>query len=450
MKNIIFKGFIFCITFIIGFSACAPNASTIYTSSPKASTSSFQNSPTTNISTVNPLTSVTTPLPTQPASKPPTSSPLPSLVLPTLRFPLIQYSSIQVWSWGSSVSEVPGQGVSSHTPQLLNNFNDVTVISGGYSHVLAIKKDGTIWGWGENTFGQAASIMENEIGIPTQVKNISGPVDIGAGYSHSIALMSDGTVFTWGANDHGQLGNATTVSSRSPVNVVNLNSVVAIAVGQDTNLALKKDGTVWGWGEGGNGQLGTAAPGNINSKPVQINGLSSIIAIAIGNVTSLALKSDGTVWAWGLNNRGQLGDGTTKSSTIPLSVSGLTGIKAIAVGLYFCLALKNDGTVWGWGDDAYAELGNGIISNSPVFNPVQVSGLTSVSQICAGFAHGLAIKNDGSLWAWGYNDNGQLGVGNNNTSSIPIKVSGVSKVAGVTAGQRTNGALDYTLALCGQ
>ena len=209
----------------------------------------------------------------------------------------------------------------------------------------------------------------------------SSPVKaIAGGFTHTIALKTDGTVWTWGSNEFGKLGDGTTTQRTTPVQVNGLTNVAAIAGGYSHTIALKTDGTVWTWGNNNNGQLGDGTQTQ-RIAPVQVSGMTNVAAIAAGYSHSLALKTDGTVWTWGNNNDGQLGDGTQTQSVSPVRVSGLTNVKAIATGYYLTadimyqhshsLALKNDGTVWTWGDNAYGQLGDGTTTQRS--SPVQVS-----------------------------------------------------------------------------
>jgi alpha-tubulin suppressor-like RCC1 family protein len=253
---------------------------------------------------------------------------------------------------------------------------------------------------------------------------------IAAGNFHSLALKNDGTVWTWGSNSLGQLGNGNYADSNVPVQVSNIAGVVAIAGGDAHSLALKNDGSVWSWGDNLGGQLGNGTSILKSNVPVQVSSLTGVIAIAAGAYHSLALKNDGTVWAWGDNGFGQLGNGTNiVKSNVPVQVSSLTGVIAIAAGTYHSLALKNDGTVWAWGYNNYGQLGNG--SNIFYSNvPVQVSSLTGVIAIAAmGSSHSLALKNDGTVWAWGANGYGQLGIGNYTDKNVPVQVTGMCYVS---------------------
>ncbi len=173
-------------------------------------------------------------------------------------------------------------------------------------------------------------------------------------------------------------------------------------------LGLKSDGTVWAWGNNGSGRLGDGTTTDRHT-PVQVNGLSGVTAIAGGWHYTIAMKSDGTVWAWGYNDYGQLGDGTTTERHTPVQVSGLSGVVAIAGAQLHSLALKSDGTVWAWGENSAGQLGDGTTTSR--YTPVQVSGLSGVVAIAGGTSYSLALKSDGTVWAWGYNGNGQLGNG---------------------------------------
>ena len=185
-----------------------------------------------------------------------------------------------------------------------------------------------------------------------------------------------------------------------------------IACGAYHTIALKSDGTVWAWGANQAGQLGDGT--HIDNTdiihagiPVQVSSLSGVTAIAGGRDHTAALKSDGTVWAWGYNYYGQLGDGTTTNSYTPVQVSSLSGVTAIAGGYYHTIALKSDGTVWTWGNNDIGQLGDGTTNNR--LTPVQVSGLSGVTAIAGGYSHTIALKSGGTVWAWGYNKDGQLG-----------------------------------------
>ena len=286
---------------------------------------------------------------------------------------------------------------------------------------------------------------------------------IAAGHSHTVALKSDGTVWAWGSNLDGQLGDGTTIHRYSPVQVKGsggagfLTGVSAVAAGYSHTVALKSDGTVWAWGWNSRGQLGDGTGTNSNT-PVQVKGaggagfLDDVSAIAAGSEHTVALKSDGTVWTWGLNNRGQLGNGTDINSATPVQVRGsggagfLTGVSAIAAGFGHTVALKSDGTVWTWGHNTNGQLGDGTSGNENNRNtPVQVKGsggegsLTNVSVIAAGSYHTVALETyvGCTVWAWGNNPAGQLGDGTNGLAawkSSPVIVKGAGDESMLSGG----------------
>ncbi|WP_274648814.1 fibronectin type III domain-containing protein [Paenibacillus humicola] len=308
----------------------------------------------------------------------------------------------------------------------------ITMVSAGGGHTLALKRDGTVWAWGNNAYGQLGYGSATEGGTtPVQVQGLDSVTAIAAGGSHSLALKSDGTVWAWGENFYGELGDGTpegSSRSSSPVQVHNLSSVVAIAAGNEYSLAVKSDGTVWSWGLNTWGQLGDGSTTDRNV-PVQIQGLGSVIDVAAGDSHVLALKNDGTVWAWGINGDGELGDGTKTNHSSPVQVPHLDSVTAIASGSSHSLALKSDGTVWAWGRNYSGELGNGTKTSS--YSPVQVTNLGSVTAIAAGYTTGFALKSDGTVWAWGVNNFGQLGNGSTTDSSSPVQVSNLDSVSAI-------------------
>lgn len=306
----------------------------------------------------------------------------------------------------------------------------VTMVTGGPGHSLALKQDGTVWAWGSNEYGIDGSTTDHHY-TPVQVQGLDSVSEIAAGDSHSLVLKSDGTVWAWGRNWSGG------IASSSPVQVTDLSSVVTIASGSYHNLVTKSDGTVWAWGWNNHGGLGDGSTTE-RYTPVQVQGLGSVVDVAAGFLHSLALKSDGTVWAWGGNEYGQngvpggltFGDGTaTTYRHTPVQVQGLDSVVAISAGRWHSLALKSDGSVWAWGNNSSGELGDGSITTR--FTPVQVTNLGSVTAIAAGSSHTLAVKSDGTVWTWGHNYSGQLGDGSTTSSSSPVQVSELDSVSAI-------------------
>jgi alpha-tubulin suppressor-like RCC1 family protein len=356
--------------------------------------------------------------------------------------------SCTVAAWGSNGIGELGNGTTtaSLTPLEVSSLSGVTAIAAGIEHSLALRTDGTVWEWGANFFNEPEdpTLFSS---TPVQVSGLSDVTTIAGGGLHSLALRADGTVWAWGFGEWGQLGNGTTTSSSTPVQVSGLSDVTAIAAGADHSLALRTDGTVWAWGYNYEGQLGNGTTTH-SSVPVQVSGLTGVTAIAAGSAEgdhSLALRSDGSVWAWGGNARGQLGTGTTTNSSTPVQVNGLSEVTAIAAGTLHSLALRADGTMRAWGFNYFGQLGNGTTTDSTI--PVQVSGLSGVATIGAGHAYSFAVLTDGTLRAWGDNTSGQLGDGTTTTYPnptpypTPVQVIGLSGVTAIAAGNSHSLAL---------
>ena len=220
----------------------------------------------------------------------------------------------------------------------------------------------------------------------------------------------------------------------------------AIAAGSGFSLALDATGQVWAWGDNASGELGNGVGSSNNLTPLKIPGLTNVTALArlFGSRHAYAIKADGSVWGWGDNSYGQLGDGTTTNQNSPILTPGLTNVVAIAAGVRFSLALKTDGTVLAWGDNLFGQLGNGTTTNC--YTPGQVTGLSNVTAIAVGFLHALAVKTNGTVWAWGENDAGQLGNGSMTDSSLPVQAVGITNATAISA---SRGSASTTWAVCG-
>ncbi len=205
----------------------------------------------------------------------------------------------------------------------------------------------------------------------------------------------------------------------------------SVAAGATHSLLLRNDGTLWAWGGNTSGQLGDGTKTQ-RPRPVIIAGVTGIAAIAAGQTHSLALTADGHVWAWGSNTYGQLGDGTTTQNSLPRQVFGLDSVVAIAAGQDFSVALRQDGTVWAWGQNANGQIGDGTTTRRTT--PTAVGNLPNVSAIAAGASHAVALSSDGTLWAWGLNSNGQLGDGTLTQRTAPVHLSAPTGVTKVAAG----------------
>jgi alpha-tubulin suppressor-like RCC1 family protein len=373
------------------------------------------------------------------------------------RFSLALQANGTTWAWGDNTQGELGNGGTNQslTPLAqspcppppvgglgVSAFTGHVSASVANEFTLFAKSDGTVWGSGNNTYGQLGDGTQINQSSPVQAVNITGASSAAAGEYHSLAVTSAGSVWSWGYNAYGELGNGQTTNQSVPAAISGFTGAVAVAAGPYHSVVLKSDGTVWSFGYNDYGQLGNGTANN-SSSPVQVTGLTGVTAIAAGGQNgyafTLALRSDGTVWSWGYNGDGELGDGTTATRQSPVPVAGLTNVTAIAAGSYHSFALRSDGTVWAWGYDGQGQLGDG--GSAAESNIVRVNGLTNVIAIAAGERHGIAVRIDGTVWVWGLNTSGQLGNGNTNNSSVPIQVVGLTGALAVAGGS------DYTVAL---
>ena len=265
---------------------------------------------------------------------------------------------------------------------------------------------------------------------PEIVQNIGGIVSVSAGVSHALALKKDGTVWAWGKNWYGQLGDGSKNDPEYPIEVKGLKKIKEISAGFFHSLALAEDGTVWRWGGYGDSTTNFPIVYAVN-KPVEIQAPGKVIAVSAGGMYNVLLCDDGTVWACGYNTQRQLGTNRVFNEVldVPVQVEILSEIKAISAGGGFTLALKKDGTVWAWGNNESGVFGNGTFAtdvkmkNLDIKNePVEVSMLQNVVEISAGGSHAMAVTSDGGVWVWGSNDEGQLGDFADNKRCVPQRV----------------------------
>ena len=330
-----------------------------------------------------------------------------------------------VWTVGQNNEGQLGNGstIDSSTPVVVPGIADAVAVAAEFGNSAVLKRDGTVWIWGGSHGPMLGVALTTNSSIPVGVTGLSNVTAASAGYSHAVALKADGTVWAWGGNNKGALGDGSQVSRPTPSKVQGLSDVVSVAAQYDRSAALKADGTVWTWG--GRGQVEFAGDGSTSYpydlEPTMLTGLTGIQAIALGRYHTLALKSNGTVWTWGNNASGQLGNGTKIDNMVPSVVPGLTDVVAVAAGGDwiveagrwgggYSVALKKDGSVWAWGDNGFGQLGDGTYNNFST-SPVKVQVIGRVIAIAAGYSHTLALDSDGKLWAWGFNDRGQLGLG---------------------------------------
>ncbi|MEE1828537.1 hypothetical protein PUR61_41180 [Streptomyces sp. BE20] len=369
---------------------------------------------------------------------------------------------LRLRAWGLNTSGQLGDGTKTQrlTPTSVvglsgAELNDVaaggTGGSTGSGFGLALLANGTVEAWGKNDKGQlgnGATSATDEWAVPGLVAGLGGVEAIAAGGSHALALLKDGTVKAWGLNDKGQLGDGTVVNATLPVTVAGLEDVKAVAAGDTFSMALLRDGTVKTWGNNDKGQLGitprpasstaavpTATPATRNTA-VAVPELTTVKAVTAGASHAFALLADGTVQAWGLNDRGQLGDDTAVGKPYPVPVLELRNVTALSAGAQHSIALLQDRTLRGWGNNANGQVGDGTTTQRNTSVPVP--GVSGVVGIASGSAHNLAVLSDGTVQAWGLNDKGQLGDGTTTRRLAPVQVlaksGSVSMVAAPSSG----------------
>jgi alpha-tubulin suppressor-like RCC1 family protein len=364
---------------------------------------------------------------------------------------VLQWADTKVMAWGSNSY---GQlGDTSTTRRLLPTSIDgtdvlagktIVAVAGGYLHSLALCSDGTLAAWGYNVYGQLGNNSNAPSNVPVAVDRsgvLTGKtvIAISAGPFHNLALCADGTVAAWGYNNYGQLGTGDKVASRVPV-LVNPpgalagKQVVAVAAGAYSSFALCADGTLTAWGYNEEGELGDGTTSN-STVPVAVDTTGVLAGKQIASVTAgqyhtLALCTDGTLVAWGYNNRGQLGNNSTITSKVPVVIgtfgilSGKTVVATRASGAH-SLALCSDGTLAAWGWNNKGQLGRTGITQSLLPLPIDTSGVsavTGIAQIAVGGSHGVVLGADGTMAAWGDNAYGQLGNNSTTTSFVPVAV----------------------------
>ena len=303
------------------------------------------------------------------------------------------------------------------------------------------------YGYGSNQVGELGDGSTTPRYSPALVAGLPVPIrQVAAGAYSSAALLTDGTVWAWGSNQSGTLGNGTSTGSVStPQHVPGLSGITQIAMEVVDVYAVRSDGTVWAWGYNQSGQLGNGTT-TASYSPAQVPGLTGITQVSAGLGYVLARRSNGTVWAWGDNSRGFLGDGTTVAHHTPEQVPGLTGITRVTAN-YASFAVRSDGALFSWGANDDGALGNGTSGGFTV-TPARVPGLTGVTQVDSNNGATLAVASSaGTVWAWGRNDLGQLGDGTTAGRLTPeqLSLAGVTQVAvgisGGSAAVRSDGTL---------
>jgi alpha-tubulin suppressor-like RCC1 family protein len=329
-----------------------------------------------------------------------------------------------LWTWGYNFYGQLGDGTTGdHGYPLPIGASTWTQVAAGGHQSAGIRSDGSLWTWGFNLnceLGQGT--CGTSTSTPGQVNPGSTWKSVTGGANHTLAIASNDTLWAWGNNSLGQLGYTGCAGSCLTPTQVGAGKWLAVSAGYDHTLAIAANGTLWAWGGNTYGQVGNSAAGTDQPTPTQIGGASAWKAVAGGYYHSLAIRADGTLWAWGYNSSGQLGLGDSLPRAIPVPVGTATDWAAVAGGNSRSVALKNDGTRWGWGYNGSGELGAGDTSSSSVPRSASISANWSRLGTMALAGHGLAMTSDGSLWTWGYNFYGEVGDGTIANRTVPYQI----------------------------
>jgi alpha-tubulin suppressor-like RCC1 family protein len=338
-------------------------------------------------------------------------------------------ATVGAWSWGCNQNGMLGDGTTvdkSSPVSVVGGFTDWCQVSAGSNHTAAVRQNGTIWAWGCNGIGRLGDGTAVDKSSPVSV--VGGFTDwcrVGAGNTHTAAVRQNGTLWAWGSGGSGKLGDGTVATKSSPVSVLGgFTDWCRVSAGTFHTAAVRQNGTLWAWGSNANGRLGDGTAVNKSSPVSVIGGFTDWCQVSAGSAHTAAVRQNGTIWAWGCNNRGHLGDGTTVSKSSPVSVvGGFTDWCQVSAGCVHTAAVRQNGTLWAWGDNAQGILGDGttVSKSSPVS---VVGGFTDWCQVSAGNCHVSAIRQNGTLWAWGINSIGQLGDGTAVDKSSPVSVIG--------------------------
>jgi alpha-tubulin suppressor-like RCC1 family protein len=312
--------------------------------------------------------------------------------------------------------------------------NDWASVGIGSENGYGIKNDGTLWAWGYNNFGQLGLGDTTNRSSPVQVGALTDWKSVKSFWNFVLATKTNDTLWAWGRNSYGQLGLGDTTDRSSPVQVGALTNWSKLACADEASFAIKTDGTLWSWGRSLHGQLGLGAPIVDRSSPVQVGAFTDWVRIVAGAEHGIGTRSNGSILTWGRNQYGQLGHGDLLNRSSPTQVGALTNWSIPSSGNAHTVAVKTDGTLWTWGLNQLGQLGQGVANYLPNQSPLQVGSLTNWKDVSAAAFQTIATKTDGTLWSWGWNQFGQLGLGNTTNRSSPVQVGSLTSWGDIAAG----------------
>lgn len=361
--------------------------------------------------------------------------------------------SMTVWGWGTNGGGTVGDNttVNKSSPvSVVGGFADWCNISSGGNTNVGIRTNGTVWTWGCNPSGA--------LGNNSSVFCVSSPVSVVGGFtdwcqvsmhidsSHVVALRESGAIWAWGNNGNGQLGDGTATTKSSPVPLVGgFTDWKFVGSGNFHSFGIRTNGTLWAWGSNNDGQLGDNTVVSKASPVSVVGGFTDWCQVSGGGNHTLALRTNGTLWSWGSNGQGRLGTNSTTTSSSPVSVvGGFTDWCQVSAGLAHSIAVRTNGTLWAWGYATSGRLGDGTTTHRS--SPVSVvGGFTDWCYAAGGSNHSLAVRANGTVWAWGQNASGQLGDNTTVSKSSPVSVvGGFTDWCQTSAGQSFSSAIRLT------
>jgi len=306
-----------------------------------------------------------------------------------------------LWAWGRNAEGQLGIGETGgrrESPVRIGSDNDWVYVSAGGPRTFAIREDGSLWAWGSGRIGDGMTGIRN---IPTRIGPAINWATVSASSTHTVAIGKDGSLWTWGGNSSGQLGDGTRTHRDTPVRIgaaTNWASASAghrSSTGNSHTIAIREDGSLWAWGANGASQLGDGTRTSRNT-PVRIGTATNWAAASTGISLTMAVREDGSLWAWGADNRG---DGMPGVHGFPTPIEPGMTWSTVSAGYRHNLAIRMDGTLWAWGDNRWGQLGIGETRGSQT--PTRIGTATNWASVSAGENYSVAIREDGSLWAWG-------------------------------------------------